>query len=121
MSFEMEQSFWFENVCFDKNDFPIDKPEYIDSINNKSSIFDDYNLFDNVYGVNRYIMVSELLETNNVSKWKEIREKIRECDSITIINNLYIDNEELLFISDFYMKTFYAALKKENPKCYAYY
>ena len=116
----MEQETWFEKIQFDKNDYPIQTPSFIDSINFQSSLFDEYNLFDYAYGFNRYIKLSELLEANTKSQWNIIREKVKKTNSITIINDLSIKNEELGFILDFYITTFYSALKNDNPNCYIY-
>ena len=76
------------------------------------------NLFDYTYGMNRYINLSELLEANSETQWAVIREKAADCDSITILDDIAFDNEEIAFIVDFYLRVFYSALKKENHNCY---
>ena len=50
----LEQRFWFDGLVLDKNDYPTETPIPINSIDNQSSMFDDYNLFDCLYGANRY-------------------------------------------------------------------
>lgn len=120
MRFNMEQGFWFDVVSFDKKDYPVCEPEYTDTIDRKSNLFDDYNLLDYTYGTNRYIRLSELFEADSEEKWAAIRRKVRECDSITILNDISIKNMEIDFIADFYLRTFYAALKQENPNCYVF-
>ena len=116
----LEQCLWFEGLDFDKKEYPTETPILTDSIENQSSLFDEYNLFDYVYGTNRYVKLSELLNANTEPKWKIIKEKVRQCKSITIVNDITIQNEELDFIKKFYISVFYSALKKENPNCYVY-
>ena len=120
MRFNMEQSFWFDGVSFDKRDYPECELEYSDAIDRKSKLFEDYNLLDYTYGANRYIGLSELLEADSEVKWSAIRRKVAECESITILNDIPIVNGEIAFIADFYLKVFYSALKKENSNCYVY-
>ena len=116
----MEQSFWFDGVPFDKKDYPVCELEYTDIIDRKSSLFDDYNLLDYIYGTNRYIRLSELFKADSKEKWDKIRKKARECDSITILDDISIENREIDFIANFYLGTFYAALKAENPNCFVF-
>ena len=116
----LDQSIWFNGLNFDNKDYPMETPIPIDSIDNQSSLFDDYNLFDCVYGTNRYVKLSELLDANTEFKWAIIREKAKHCKSITLVNDLPFQNEELDFIKQFYISVFYSALKKENPNCYVY-
>ncbi len=116
----LEQCLWFEGLDFDKKEYPTETPILTDSIENQSSLFDEYNLFDYVYGTNRYVKLSELLNANIEPKWKIIKEKVRQCKSITIVNDITFQNEELDFIKKFYISVFYSALKKENPNCYVY-
>lgn len=118
MKHNMEQSFWFEGIQFDKNDYPVEKPVYIDSIEHQSSLFDDYNLFDVIYGNHRYVKLSELLKANTEQKWNDLNQKVSNCKSITIVNDTSICNSELEFIGKFYVESFYAALKKINPNCF---
>ena len=118
MRLNMEQSFWFDGVAFDKKDYPSCEIEYIDTVDRKSNLFEDYNLLDYAYGMNRYVGLSELLEANNPNKWATIKRRATECDSITILDDISINNEEVDFIADFYLKVFYSALKKANHKCY---
>ena len=120
MRLNMEQSFWFDGVPFDKKDYPEGEFEYIETIDQQSNIFEDYNLFDYMYGTNRYIKLSELFEADSKAKWSTIKIKASGCDSITIFNDVLIENEEVRFIDDFYLKVFYLALKNENPNCYVY-
>ena len=118
MKHNMEQSFWFEGINFDKNDYPVEKPVYVDSIDHQSSLFDDYILFDVIYGNNRYVKLSELLKANTEQKWNDLNQKVSNCKSITIVNDTSICNSELEFIGKFYVESFYAALKKINPNCF---
>ncbi len=116
----LEQHFWFDGSEFDKKDYPTEKLIHIDSIENQSSFFDEYNLFDFQYGSNRYIKLSELLEADTEPKWAVIKEKARHYNSITLVNDILFQNEELDFIKQFYISVFYSALKKENSDCYVY-
>ena len=118
MKLNMEQSFWFDGISFDKKDYPSCELEYIDTIDWQSNLFDDYNLLDYMYGANRYIRLSELLEANSEEKWALIRSKAAECDSITILDDIMVENAEIEFIADFYLRVFYSALKNENSNCY---
>ena len=118
MKHNMEQSFWFEGINFDKNDYPVEKPVYVDSIDHQSGLFYDYNLFDVIYGNNRYVKLSELLGANTEQKWDYIKQNVSHCKSITIVNDTFLCNNELEFIEKFYVKSFYAALKNINPNCY---
>ena len=120
MRFNMEQSFWFDIVSFDKKDYPVCEIEYTDTIDWKSNLFEDYNLLDYAYGTNRYIGLCELFEADSKEKWAAVRRKVRECDSITIVDDISIENKEIGFIADFYLRTFYAALKEENPNCFVF-
>ncbi len=120
MRFNMEQGFWFDGVSFDKKDYPVCELEYTDAIDRHSNLFDDYNLLDYTYGSNRYIRLSELFEADSEEKWATIRRKAKECDSITILDDISIENIEIGFIADFYLRTFYAALKQENPNCFVF-
>ncbi|MEE3451238.1 MAG: hypothetical protein VZR27_11205 [Acutalibacteraceae bacterium] len=114
----LEQHFWFEGIQFNKNDFPVENPVYIDSIEHQSSLFDDYNLFDVIYGNNRYVKLSELLKANTEQEWNDLNQKVSNCKSITIVNDTSICNRELEFIEKFYIESFYAALKQINPNCF---
>lgn len=114
----LEQHFWFEGIQFDKNDFPVEKPVYADSIDHQSSLFDDYNLYDVIYGNNRYVKLSELLGANTEQKWNYLKQNVSQCKSITIVNDTSLCNNELEFIEKFYIESFYAALKNINPNCY---
>ena len=116
----LEQRFWFDGLVLDKNDYPTETPIPINSIDNQSSMFDDYNLFDCLYGANRYVKLSELFDANTEAKWGDIKEKARHFKSITLVNDIPFQNEELAFIKQFYISVFYSALKKENPTCYVY-
>ena len=118
MKHNMEQSFWFEGINFDKNDYPVEKPVYVDSIDHQSGLFYDYNLFDVIYGNHRYVKLSELLKANTEQKWNDLNQKVSNCKSITIVNDTSICNSELEFIGKFYVESFYAALKKINPNCF---
>ena len=40
----LDQSIWFNGLNFDNKDYPMETPIPIDSIDNQSSLFDDYNL-----------------------------------------------------------------------------
>lgn len=114
----LEQHFWFEGINFGKNDYPVEKPVYIDNIEHQSSLFDDYNLYDVIYGNHRYIKLSELLEANTEQKWNDLKQEVSYCKSITIINDISLCNNELEFIEKFYVESFCAALKNINPNCY---
>ena len=114
----LEQHFWFEGIQFNKNDFPVENPVYIDSIEHQSSLFDDYNLFDVIYGNHRYVKLSELLKANTEQKWNDLKQEVSYCKSITIINDISLCNNELEFIEKFYVESFCAALKNINPNCY---
>ena len=111
---------WFDDLQFGKDDYPIHTPEYIYNIENMSSLFSEYNLFDYIYGMKRYVKLSELFYANSKSEWEIIRKKARSCESVTILNDLPYMNTELSFIVEFYIKAFYSALKKENSNCYVY-
>ena len=116
----LEQEFWFKGIDFDNNDYPTEPLIPIDCIDNQSGLFEDYNLLDCVYGANRFVKLSELLDANTEAKWAIIKEKSRQCKSITLVNDIPFQNEELDFIKHFYISVFYSALKKENPDCYVY-
>ena len=118
MKHNMEQSFWFEGINFDKNDYPVEKPVYVDSIDHQSGLFYDYNLFDVIYGNNRYVKLSELLGANTEQEWNDLKQKVSQCKSITIVNDTFLCNNELEFIEKFYVESFYAALKNINHNCY---
>lgn len=106
----LEQSVWFESIDLDKQDIPQYTILYTDNIDNKSHIYEEYNLIDYTYGRNRFILLSELLEANNKENFISLLQYASLCDSITIIDNLSIDNNELNFIKDFYIKAFCSRL-----------
>lgn len=90
MKHNMEQSFWFEDINFDKNDYSVEKPVYVDSIDHQSGLFYDYNLFDVIYGNNRYIKLSELFEANTEQEWNALKQKVSQCKSITIAGQQHL-------------------------------
>ena len=106
MKHNMEQSFWFKGIQFDKNDFPVEKPVYIDSIDHQSSLFDDDNFYDVLYGKNRYVRLSELLEANTEQRWNDLKQKVSFCGSVTIVNEFNLHDSELEFIEEFYIDSF---------------
>lgn len=114
----LEQSFWFEGIKVDQQGFPVDQPSYIDNIDNQSSIFDDYNLFDCLYGYNRYIRLSELFRANTEQKWKTLLATVEKCDTITIVDDVTCKNHEIAFAEKFYMNSFYSEFKRVNPNCF---
>ena len=116
----LEQSVWFDGIDFNKNDFPVETPVFIESIDNQSSLFDDYNLFDCAYGTNRYVMLSELFDANTETKWAIIKEKASHCKSVTLVSDISFQNPELSFVKQFYISVFYSALKKVNSNCFVY-
>ncbi len=58
--------------------------------------------------------------SNIKQKWESFLELVKECDSITIVIDVPCENEELSFAKDFYMRAFYAAVKRKNHNCYIY-
>ena len=120
MKISMEQSLRFKDIVFNGDDNPLYKPSYVDNIDNLFDLSENLNLFDYAYGRRRYVSFSNLLETNDEQIWRNTLEKIRRCESITIIIDFFYENEELDFIVNFYVGVFYLAVKNVNPKCYIY-
>jgi hypothetical protein len=120
MKHNLEQSLWFDDIDLEKNDTPVCNIIYTNSIDDKTHISYDYNLFDCIYGFNRYINLTELFKANEETTWKAIMERIQECDSITIVNDITTDNDELSFITDFYVRVFYSDVKSHCSQCYLY-
>ena len=78
----------------------------------------DYNLFDYTYGINRYIYLSELFKAHDYSVWYQLLKCVEKCDSITIVNDITLQNDEMSFIIVFYINAFYCQLRKHCPNCY---
>ena len=116
----LDQAHWLKNAQDNAIDSTADIGEYVDSIVNRSSIFEEPNLFDCAFGCNRYVKLSELFNADNSEKWKYLLDRARNCDSITIVKDISYKNIELSFIENFYLKVFYSELKKANPVCYIY-
>ena len=116
----LEQSVWFENMAVDKNDNPQYDIVYTDNIDTKTHLFDEYNLMDYCYGHNRYILMSELLKANSEDRFTSILENAGYCESITIVDDLNIENTELGFINEFYQKVFFNQLSQHCRNCYVY-
>ena len=116
----LDQTHWLKNALNYENDNIADIAEYVDNIVNRSSLFDDPNLFDYAFGCNRFVKLSELFDADNSEKWENLLDRARNCDSIAIVKDISCKNIELSFIENFYMKVFYSELKSVNPACYIY-
>lgn len=88
----MEQSLWLRDIKTDNADIPECEICYIDAIKEMSHINDEYNLFDYAYGVNRYILLSELFQMSDEVDWMQLLFRIKRCDSITIVNDFVLRN-----------------------------
>lgn len=116
----MEQSLWLRDIKTDNADIPECEICYIDAIKEMSHINDEYNLFDYAYGVNRYILLSELFQMSDEVDWMQLLLRIKRYDSITIVNDFVLQNEELHFAVEFYIKVFFWQLRRNCQKCYVY-
>ncbi len=114
----MDQNIWLNDIKTDRNDNPECEVHYIDSIEKMTHISIDYNLFDYTYGINRYIYLSELFKAHDYSVWYQLLKCVEKCDSITIVNDITLQNDEMSFIIVFYINAFYCQLRKHCPNCY---
>ena len=58
------------------------------------------------------------LETTKEEKWQRILAHIENCNSVTLVDDLQLKNEELLHVKQFYMLAYYDVLSKACRKCY---
>lgn len=116
----LDQTHWLKNAQNYEINNTADIAEFVDSIVNRSSLFDGPNLFDYAFGCNRYVKLSELFNADDIEKWEDLLDRARNCDSIAIVKDISCKNIELSFIEDFYVNVFYSELKNANSACYIY-
>lgn len=108
------------NFPYDDNEFPIVELKYINDINNVQKFNEPYNLFDFSYGYIRYFNFSELHELEKESEWNDIFLKITKFESVIIVDDLPIKNNEVKDMKEFYLKVYYWNFLQHNPNVFIY-
>ncbi len=103
---------------YDDNENPIVEFEYKDDISMAQEYGTPYNLFDSLYGYNRFISFQYLHDIVDKNKWNEIFSKIKEYDIFILVDDLDIINEEVKEMKTFYLKTYYWNLKQYNKNVF---
>ena len=112
--------FWLKEVELSYDDLPVCEPVLINNLQGRSELSYEYNLFDSKNKIHRYITLTELYKADNKEKWEAVKEKIRKCDSIAIVNDMQVKNKQLAPGIIFNMWAFFAALKNVNPNCFIF-
>jgi len=105
---------------YDSFGYPIIDIELINDVNSCADINDEYNLFDYSNGVNRTISFQYLHDLVNEDLWQKLFTIVEKVNSVIIIDDIIIKNDEVKCMKDFYLKVYYYNLKKHNNKTYIY-
>lgn len=105
---------------YDDNEFPIVELKYIRDIKDVQKFNEPYNLFDFSYGYKRYFNFSELHELEKESEWNDIFLKITKFESVIIVDDLPIKNNEVKDMKEFYLKVYYWNFLQHNHNVFIY-
>lgn len=105
---------------YDDNEFPVVDLKYINDINSAQKFNEPYNLFDFSFGYKRYFNFSELHELEKESEWNDIFLKITKFESVIIVDDLPIKNDEVKSMKEFYLKVYYWNFLQHNSNVFIY-
>ena len=99
------QDFLMDIPC--EKDYPIVKLKYIDSIYNYASFDEKDNLLDYIDGKIRTISLGYLHNLLEEKEWHILYEMVKKFHKLIIVDDIFVINEEVKPIKDFYLKVYY--------------
>lgn len=99
------QDFLMDIPC--EKDYPIVKLKYIDSIYNYASFDEKDNLLDYIDGKIRTISLGYLHNLLEEKEWHILYEMVKKLHKLIIVDDIFIINEEVKPIKDFYLKVYF--------------
>ena len=108
------QDFLFKDINYNKNEYP----NVVMIYNYNVAKNEEFDMSISQDGKDISIRFSILSETTKEEKWQRILAHIETCNSVTLVDDLQLKNEELLHVKQFYMLAYYDVLSKACRKCY---
>ncbi len=115
MSNTFYQDFLFENIKTDENEFPLIEIKHSDLLPYCEEYKPDFQkgLFDSFS-----IKFTQLIDMTKEEDWNNLLARTSKYNTVYLIDDISLENEELREYKDFYLKTYFYKLKEACPNCF---